>query len=76
MARGIAGMRDVISQWQAAAMQVLVRICAPCAALGKLAAALEPLYADDPHYLIKLIRYPGRDAIDAGQASAPTRTPD
>jgi isopenicillin N synthase-like dioxygenase len=30
-------------------------------ALGQPADALEPLYGDDPHYLIKLIRYPGHD---------------
>ena len=61
-------LRDVVSQWQAAAMQVLIRILRAFAlALGQTAAALEPLYADDPHYLIKLIRYPGRDATDADQ---------
>jgi len=61
-------LRAVVSQWQAAAMQVLSRILRAFAlALGQTAAALEPLYADDPHYLIKLIRYPGRDATDADQ---------
>ena len=49
-------LRDVVSQWQAAAMQVLIRILRAFAlALGQTAAALEPLYADDPHYLITLL---------------------
>jgi isopenicillin N synthase-like dioxygenase len=61
-------LRAVVAQWQAAAMQVLTRILRAVAlALGQTAAALEPLYADDPHYLIKLIRYPGRDATGADQ---------
>ncbi len=61
-------LRAVVSRWQAAAMQVLTRILQAFAlALGQTAAALEPLYADDPHYLIKLIRYPGRNATDADQ---------
>jgi isopenicillin N synthase-like dioxygenase len=61
-------LRAVVSQWQTAAMQVLTRILRAFAlALGQSAEVLEPLYADDPHYLIKLIRYPGRDATDADQ---------
>jgi isopenicillin N synthase-like dioxygenase len=61
-------LRAVVFQWQAAAMQVLTRILRAFAlALGQAAAVLEPLYADDPHYLIKLIRYPGRDRTDADQ---------
>jgi isopenicillin N synthase-like dioxygenase len=61
-------LRAVVSQWQAAAMQVFTRILRAFAlALGQTAAALEPLYTDDPHYLIKLIRYPGREATDADQ---------
>jgi isopenicillin N synthase-like dioxygenase len=43
-------------------MQVLTRLLRAFAlALGQPADALEPLYGDDPHYLIKLIRYPGHD---------------
>ena len=49
-------------------MQVLIRLLRAFAlALGQPADALEPLYGDDPHYLIKLIRYPGRDATAADQ---------
>ena len=56
-------LRAVVARWQAAAMQVLTRLLRAFAlALGQPADALEPLYGDDPHYLIKLIRYPGHDA--------------
>jgi isopenicillin N synthase-like dioxygenase len=56
-------LRPVVTRWQAAAMQVLTRLLRAFAlALGQPADALEPLYRDDPHYLIKLIRYPGHDA--------------
>jgi isopenicillin N synthase-like dioxygenase len=55
-------LRPVVTRWQAAAMQVLTQLLRAFAlALGQPADALEPLYGDDPHYLIKLIRYPGHD---------------
>jgi isopenicillin N synthase-like dioxygenase len=61
-------LRAVVTRWQTASMQVLTRILrAFSLALGQPADALEPLYGDDPHYLIKLIRYPGRDATAADQ---------
>ena len=61
-------LRAVVTRWQIASMQVLTRILrAFSLALGQPADALEPLYGDDPHYLIKLIRYPGRDATAADQ---------
>jgi isopenicillin N synthase-like dioxygenase len=61
-------LRAVVTHWQTASMQVLGRILrAFSLALGQPADALEPLYGDDPHYLIKLIRYPGRDATAADQ---------
>ncbi len=53
-------LRAVVEHWQTAAIQVLIRILRAFAlALGQRADALEPLYGDDPHYLVKLIRYPG-----------------
>jgi isopenicillin N synthase-like dioxygenase len=61
-------LRAVVTRWQISSMQVLTRILRAFAlALGQPADALEPLYGDDPHYLIKLIRYPGRDATAADQ---------
>jgi isopenicillin N synthase-like dioxygenase len=56
-------LRPVVIRWQTAAMQVLIRLLRAFAlALGQPVDALEPLYADDPHHLTKLIRYPGRAA--------------
>jgi isopenicillin N synthase-like dioxygenase len=53
-------LRPVVTRWQTAAVQVLIRILRALAlALGQTENALEPLYGDDPHYLVKLIRYPG-----------------
>jgi isopenicillin N synthase-like dioxygenase len=61
-------LRPVAGRWQAAANQVLVRLLHALAlALGQPADALESLYRDDPHYLVKLIRYPGRDQTGADQ---------
>ena len=57
-------LRAVIERWQTAAIQVLIRILRALAlALGQPADALEPLYGDDPHYMVKLIRYPGAAAM-------------
>jgi isopenicillin N synthase-like dioxygenase len=53
----------MIIRWQTAAMQVLIRLVRAFAlALGQTIDALEPLYADEPHHLTKLIRYPGQNA--------------
>jgi isopenicillin N synthase-like dioxygenase len=61
-------LRPVVGRWQAAAGGVLVRLLRALAlALGQPADALESLYRDDPHYLVKLIRYPGRDLTQADQ---------
>jgi isopenicillin N synthase-like dioxygenase len=64
-------LRAVVTRWQAATMQVLTRLLRAFAlALGQPAEALEPLYGDDPHYLIKLIRYPGHDTASDRSAAA------
>jgi isopenicillin N synthase-like dioxygenase len=61
-------LRSVVLQWQAQATQVLMRlVCALAASLGQNEQALEPLYRDDPHLLVKLIRYPGRDLTASDQ---------
>jgi isopenicillin N synthase-like dioxygenase len=58
-------LRVTVTRWQAAAMDVLSRILRAIAlALGQPVDALEPLYRDDPHHVVKLIRYPGLDAGD------------
>jgi isopenicillin N synthase-like dioxygenase len=55
-------LRRTVTRWQTAALDVLSRILRAFAlALGQ-PDALEPLYRDDPHHVVKLIRYPGQDA--------------
>jgi isopenicillin N synthase-like dioxygenase len=55
-------------QWQVAAAQVLGRLLRAFAmALGQAQDVLDPIYRDEPHVLVKLIRYPGRDATDGDQ---------
>jgi isopenicillin N synthase-like dioxygenase len=61
-------LRQAVLRWQTAAMAVLARLLrAFAAALGQPEDALEPLYRDEPHYLVKLIRYPGREATGSDQ---------
>jgi isopenicillin N synthase-like dioxygenase len=56
-------LRATVTRWQTAALDVLSRTLRAFAlALGQPADALEPLYRDDPHHVVKLIRYPGQDA--------------
>jgi len=56
-------LRPVVIRWQTAATRVLIRLLRAFAlALGQSVDALELLYADDPHHLTKLIRYPGQNA--------------
>ena len=55
-------------EWQAAALQLLSRLMrAFSLALGQAETVLEPIYRADPHILVKLIRYPGRDATAGDQ---------
>jgi isopenicillin N synthase-like dioxygenase len=56
-------LRPIITRWQTAAMQLALRLLQAFALmLGQAEDAFAPLYRDEPHYLVKLIRYPGRDA--------------
>jgi len=62
-------LRTAVTRWQAASMQVVTRILRAFAlALGQAADAFEPLYAGEPHHVVKLIRYPGLDAAAGGGA--------
>jgi isopenicillin N synthase-like dioxygenase len=66
--RALPELRPAALRWQAAATQVLLRVLRGFAlALGQRANALESLYGDEPHQIVKLIRYPGRDAIAGAQ---------
>jgi isopenicillin N synthase-like dioxygenase len=61
-------LRPIVLDWQAAATRVLSRLLRAFAlALGQREDALEPLYRDEPHVLVKLIRYPGRDRTGSAQ---------
>lgn len=61
-------LRATVTRWQSAALEVAHRLLrAFSLALGQGADALEALYRDEPHYLVKLIRYPGRDATGSDQ---------
>jgi isopenicillin N synthase-like dioxygenase len=61
-------LRPAVLDWQAAATRVLTRLLrAFAASLGQSEDVFEPLYRDDPHVLVKLIRYPGRDLTGSDQ---------
>jgi isopenicillin N synthase-like dioxygenase len=58
----------VMLRWQESAMAVLARVLEALAlVLGQTPDALDPLYQREPHHLLKLIRYPGRDATEDDQ---------
>jgi isopenicillin N synthase-like dioxygenase len=64
----LPGLRPAVLDWQAAATRVLTRLLRAFAlSLGQSADVLEPLHRDDPHVLVKLIRYPGRDLTGSNQ---------
>ena len=66
---GLPELRPTVLNWQAAATRVLARLLRACAvSLGQKEDAFESLYRHDPHVLVKVIRYPGRDltATDQG----------
>jgi isopenicillin N synthase-like dioxygenase len=65
-------LRPVVLRWQAEAARVLLRLVrALASSLEQNEHVLEPLYRDDPHLLVKLIRYPGRDLTASDQGVGP-----
>jgi isopenicillin N synthase-like dioxygenase len=61
-------LRPIVLDWQAEATRVLVHLVrALASSLEQDEHVLEPLYKDDPHMLVKLIRYPGRDLTASDQ---------
>src|SRR4051812_26044813 len=59
------GLRPVLLRWQAEATTLLLRVLRAMApALGQPGNVFRPIYAGDPHQLLKMIRYPGRDATE------------
>jgi isopenicillin N synthase-like dioxygenase len=61
-------LRPAVMRWQAAATRVLTRLLrAFASSLGQSDDVFEPLHRHDPHVLVKLIRYPGRDLTASEQ---------
>jgi isopenicillin N synthase-like dioxygenase len=61
-------LRPVLLRWQAEITALLIRLLrAFAASLGQKEDVFEPIYEGAPHQLIKIIRYPGRDATDDDQ---------
>src|SRR5690606_6978506 len=61
-------LRDVILRYQAAAADLATRLVKLfAAALGQAEDVFAPIYTPEPHYLLKIIRYPGRDATESEQ---------
>jgi isopenicillin N synthase-like dioxygenase len=61
-------LRPAVLNWQVAATRVLTRLLRAFAlSLGQSEEVFEPLYRNDPHVLVKLIRYPGRDSTSSDQ---------
>jgi isopenicillin N synthase-like dioxygenase len=64
----LPALRPIVLRWQAAGAEVLGRLLRAFAmALGQPENAFDPMYRDEPHVLVKLIRYPGRDATEGDQ---------
>ena len=64
----LPALRPVVLRWQAACAEVIGRLLRAFAlALGQPEDALDSIYRNEPHVLVKLIRYPGRDATDGDQ---------
>ncbi len=61
-------LRDVILRYQDAVTGLAIRLIrAFSAALGQDETVFEPIFTPAPHQLIKIIRYPGRDATEGDQ---------
>ncbi len=61
-------LRPAVLDWQAQATRVLTALLRAFAvSLGQSEDVFEPLYRNDPHLLVKLIRYPGRDRTASDQ---------
>lgn len=61
-------LRDTILRYQAATTELAIRLVrAFAAALGQDEAVFEGIYTPAPNQLLKIIRYPGRDATEGDQ---------
>jgi isopenicillin N synthase-like dioxygenase len=61
-------LRDVILRYQAAASDLAIRLVQTVTlALGQPDNVFAEIYTPEPHYLLKIIRYPGRVATESDQ---------
>jgi isopenicillin N synthase-like dioxygenase len=61
-------LRPVILRYQAAVVELAIRMVQTfAAALGQNPNVFEQIYTPAPHHLLKIIRYPGRDATESAQ---------
>lgn len=61
-------LRPAILRWQEEATNLAIRLTrAFAASLGQKEDIFEPIYAEKPNQLVKIIRYPGRDATESDQ---------
>jgi isopenicillin N synthase-like dioxygenase len=64
----LPGMKPVILRWQQDLTALTIRLLRAFAlALGQDEHALAPLYDGNPHHIMKVVRYPGRDATMSDQ---------
>ena len=65
-------LRPVLLRWQLEATTLLLRVLRAFAlALEQPEEVLQPIYEGDPHQLLKIIRYPGRDRAEGDQGVGP-----
>lgn len=65
---GLPELKPAILRWQAEATNLAIRLTrAFAASLGQREDIFEPIYAEKPNQLVKIIRYPGRDATESDQ---------
>jgi isopenicillin N synthase-like dioxygenase len=61
-------LRPAVLNWQVAATRVLTRLLRALAlSLGQTEDVFDPLHQNNPHILVKLIRYPGRNLTASDQ---------
>lgn len=64
----LPALQPIVLRWQAAGVEVLGRLLRAFAlSLGQPEDVFDPIYREEPHVLVKLIRYPGRNAAEGGQ---------
>ncbi len=64
----IPEFRPTLLRYQAAVQDLAIRLIRLFSvALGQPADVFAPIYTPEPHHLMKIIRYPGRDATESDQ---------